>query len=60
MLIAARSSRLGVPLSKKLDSLLARLDNQCTMHDSQNGALEWVRESQKDAYYCSRAMLHGV
>jgi hypothetical protein len=60
VLIAAQPSRFGVHLSKKLDSLLARLDNQCMMHDSQNGALEWVGESQKDAYYCSCAMLHGV
>jgi hypothetical protein len=34
--IAARPSRLCVPFSKKLDSLLDRLDNQRTMHGSQN------------------------
>jgi hypothetical protein len=39
--IAARQSRLCVYFSKKLDSLLDRLDNRRMMHDSQNDALEW-------------------
>jgi hypothetical protein len=51
MLIAARLSRLYVPFSKKLDSLLDRLDNRLMMHDSPNDALEWARGNQNDAYY---------
>jgi hypothetical protein len=31
---------LCVPFSEKLDSLLDRLKNRCTMHGSRNGALE--------------------
>jgi hypothetical protein len=48
MSLAARPSCLCVPFSEKLDSLLDRLDNQRTMHDSQNGALKWSG-NQNDA-----------
>jgi hypothetical protein len=40
VLSAARPLHLCVPLSKKLDRLLDRLDNRRTMHGSQNGTLE--------------------
>jgi hypothetical protein len=33
--ITARLSRLCIPFSKKLDSLLNRLDNLCVMHNFQ-------------------------
>jgi hypothetical protein len=39
--IAAQPSRLCVPFSEKLDSLLTRLDNRRKMHGSQKDALEW-------------------
>jgi hypothetical protein len=53
MSTAARSSRICVPFSEKLDSLLDCLDNWCTMRDSRNDALEWVSENRNDAQYCS-------
>jgi hypothetical protein len=56
----ARPSRLCVPFSKKLDSLIDRLDNQHMMYDSRNGALEWVRGNRKDTYYYIRAMLRWL
>jgi hypothetical protein len=58
--IAARLSCLYVPFTKKLDNLLDRLDNWCTMHSSQNGALEWVHGNQNDTHYCSRVTLHEL
>jgi hypothetical protein len=58
--IAARPSRLGVPFSKKLDSLIDRLDNRRMIHGSQNDALEWPRGNQNDTYYCSCVTLHGL
>jgi hypothetical protein len=57
--LAERLSRLFVPFSKKLDSLLDRLDNQCTMHDFQCDAHEQEHENQNDAYYCGAAMPQG-
>jgi hypothetical protein len=60
MSIVARPSYICVHFSKKLDSLLDRLDNRHMMYSSQNDALEWVRESQKDAHYCSHVTLHGL
>jgi hypothetical protein len=58
--IAARLSRLCVPFSKKLNSLLDCLDNRRMMHDFQNNALEWARGNQNDAHYCSDVTLHGL
>jgi ligand-binding sensor protein len=58
--IAARPSRLYVPFTEKLNSLLDHLDNQRTMHSSQNGAVEWVRGNQNDAHYRCHATLHGL
>jgi hypothetical protein len=46
--------------SEKLDNLLDCLDNQRTMHGSQNGALEWACGNQNDAHYCSRVILHTL
>jgi hypothetical protein len=60
MSIAARPSRLYVPFSEKLDGLLDRLDNRCTMHSYQNDALEWARGNQNDVCYYSQATLHGL
>jgi hypothetical protein len=34
-----------VSFFEKLNSLLNRLDNRCTMHGSQSDALKWVRGS---------------
>jgi hypothetical protein len=42
MSAAARLSRLCVPFSEKLDSLLACLDNRCTMHGSRCNTREWA------------------
>jgi hypothetical protein len=56
--ITARSSRLCVPFSEKLDSLLDRLDNWRTMHGYRYNALEWARENQNEAQYYSVATLH--
>jgi hypothetical protein len=58
--ITAQLSHLCVPFSKKLDSLLDHLDNQCTMHNSRNGVLEWACGNQNDAQYYSCATLHGL
>jgi hypothetical protein len=58
--IAARPSRLCVPFSEKMDNLLDCLGNQCTMHGSQNDALEWAHENQNDIHYCSRATFHKL
>jgi hypothetical protein len=52
---AARPSRLCIPFSKKLDSLLDCLDNRRMMHSFRNSALEWVRGNQNDTHYCSHA-----
>jgi hypothetical protein len=60
VLIVARPSCLCVPFSEKLDSLLDCLDNRHTVHDSQNGALEWAHENQNDAQYYSRTTLHKL
>jgi hypothetical protein len=49
-----------IPFSKKLNSLLARLDNQRTMHGSQNDVLEWVHLNQNDTHYYSGATLHWL
>jgi hypothetical protein len=38
-----------VPFSEKLNNLLDRLDNQHTVHGSQNDVLEWVRLNRNDA-----------
>jgi hypothetical protein len=56
----ARPSYLGVTFSKKLDSLLDRLDNQHTMHSFQCDAREWTHKDQNDTHYCSAATLHGL
>jgi hypothetical protein len=58
--ITARLSRLCVPFFEKLNSLLDHLDNQRTMHDSRNDALEWAHGNQNDAHYCSSTTLHGL
>jgi hypothetical protein len=47
--MAAWPSRFYLPFSEKLNNLLDRLDNRCTVHGSQNGALEWARGNQNDA-----------
>jgi hypothetical protein len=60
VLSATGPSRLYVPFSKKLDSLLDRLDNRIMMHGSQNDALKWVRENQKGTHYCSSTTLHWL
>jgi hypothetical protein len=60
MLIATRPSCLCVPFFEKVDNLLDRLDNQRTMHGSQNDALEWACGNQNDAHYYSRVTLHGL
>jgi hypothetical protein len=46
--IAARLSRLCVPFSEKLDSLLDRLGNRRTMSDSRNDALKWALRNQNN------------
>jgi hypothetical protein len=38
---------------KKLNSLLDRLGNRCTMHGYQSNTLKWVRGSQKYVHYYS-------
>jgi hypothetical protein len=60
MSMAAQPSRLWVPLSKKLDSLLDRLNNRCMMHGSQNDTLKWMRGNQNDAHYCSRTIFYWL
>jgi hypothetical protein len=57
--MAAQPSRLWVSFSKKLNSLLDRLNKRCMMHGSQNDTLKWTRGNQNDAYYCSRATLYN-
>jgi hypothetical protein len=57
---AARPSHVITLHSWKLKRLLDRVDNQRTMHDSQNDALEWVCGNRNDAHYCGAAMLHGL
>jgi hypothetical protein len=44
---------LCVPFTEKLDRLLDRLDNRCTMHGSRSDTLELVRMDQKYTRYCS-------
>jgi hypothetical protein len=58
--IASRCSRLYVPYSKKLDSLLERLNNQRMMHDFQCGVHKWVHRNRNDTHYYSTAMLNGL
>jgi hypothetical protein len=58
--ITARLSRLCVPFSEKLDSLLDHLDNWRTMHGYRYNALEWARENQNEAQYYSVATLHRL
>jgi hypothetical protein len=47
--IAAWLSRLYVPFSGELNSLLDRLDNRYSTHDSRSNALEWVCGNRNDA-----------
>jgi hypothetical protein len=53
------TSHLCVPFSKKLNSLLACLDNQCMMHEFQRDTHEWARGDRNDVRYCSAVTLPG-
>jgi hypothetical protein len=59
MSAAARSSCLCVPFSEKLDSLLAYLDNRCTMHGFWCDTREWACGDQNNACYYNITMLPG-
>jgi hypothetical protein len=50
-------SHLCVPLSKKLNSLLDRLDNRRMMNDFQCNTCKWTRVDQNDAHYYSATTL---
>jgi hypothetical protein len=56
---ATRPSRLCVPFSEKLDSLLICLDNRLMMHGFQCNGHKWAHGDRNDARYCSATMLHG-
>jgi hypothetical protein len=58
--IAARSSRLSVHFSEKVNNLLDRLDTQCMMHIFQCDTFKWVHGNQNDVHCCSAVMLHGL
>jgi hypothetical protein len=58
--IAARSSRLFVLCSRKLEGLLDPLDNRRTTRGSGNDALEWARKNRNDIHYYCVVMLHGL
>jgi hypothetical protein len=49
----ARPSHLHALFVEKIDSLLDRLDNRCTMHGSQSIAIDYWCRNQNDIHYCS-------